>query len=159
MNNKANHSQGVLLFKLNSRQLFAMGTLKVKELVRYSSMSRLPNSHDTIIGTATIRNRTVPIVDMAKAVSEKSKIVFSGIRPGEKIHEEMISEGESRNCIEYKNFYIIKPETKFSLWNLDKFNKKNKLKNIKLNYKNIPYKSDINENFIKLSELKKIIKS
>ena len=99
------------------------------------------------------------VVDMAKAVSEKSKIVFSGIRPGEKIHEEMISEGESRNCIEYKNFYIIKPETKFSLWNLDKFNKKNKLKNIKLNYKNIPYKSDINENFIKLSELKKIIKS
>ena len=99
------------------------------------------------------------VVDMAKAVSEKSKIVFSGIRPGEKIHEEMISEAESRNCIEYKKFYIIKPETKFSLWSLVKFNKKNKLKNIKLNYKNIPYKSDINENFIKLSELKKIIKS
>lgn len=72
MNNKANHSQGVLLFKLNSRQLFAMGTLKVKELVRYSSMSRLPNSHDTIIGTATIRNRNVPIVDMAKAVGYRA---------------------------------------------------------------------------------------
>jgi len=68
MDNKANHSQGVLLFKLNSRQLFAMGTLKVKELVRYTSMSKLPNSHDTIVGTATIRNRTVPIIDMAKAV-------------------------------------------------------------------------------------------
>lgn len=72
MNNKANHSQGVLLFKLNSKQLFAMGTLKVKELVRYTSMSRLPNSHETIIGTSTIRNRTVPIIDMAKAVGYRA---------------------------------------------------------------------------------------
>ncbi|SFC61013.1 chemotaxis protein [Pseudoalteromonas denitrificans] len=72
MSSKASHSQGVLLFKLNATQLFAMGTLKVKELVRYSKMSKLPNSHPTVIGTATIRSRSIPIIDMAKAVGYRA---------------------------------------------------------------------------------------
>ncbi len=98
------------------------------------------------------------ILDMAKAISPNIKLAFSGIRPGEKIHEEMISEHESRNCIEYKSFFILKPESIYSNWKLSKFNKKNKLKNLKLNKQVFPYRSDTNKNFLNIKELKSILK-
>lgn len=97
------------------------------------------------------------VTDMAKAVSYNSKIVFTGVRPGEKIHEEMISESESRNCVEYSNYYIIRPETIYNNWNLNDFNKKNRIKNIKLKKENLPYRSNTNTNFLKIKDLKKII--
>ncbi len=98
------------------------------------------------------------IMTMARAISKTSKIKLTGIRPGEKIHEEMIADTEVRNCIEYKNFYIIKPHSQYTQWNLAKFNKKNKIKNIKLNHNQLPYRSDTNANFLKLKDLEKIVK-
>ena len=47
------------------------------------------------------------ILDIAKSISPRGKIEIIGIRPGEKLHEEMISFEESRNTIELKNYYII----------------------------------------------------
>lgn len=49
------------------------------------------------------------IIDLAKSMGAK-KILITGSRPGEKIHEEMISINESINTIEQKNRYIILPE-------------------------------------------------
>jgi two-component system chemotaxis response regulator CheV len=72
MSNKANYSQGILLFKINSSQLFAMGTLKIKELVPYLPLHKMPQSHPAILGAATIRNRTIPVIDMPKAVGYRS---------------------------------------------------------------------------------------
>jgi two-component system chemotaxis response regulator CheV len=68
MTNKANYSQGILLFTLNTNQLFAMGTLKIKELVPYLPLNKMPHSHATILGAATIRDRTIPVIDMAMAI-------------------------------------------------------------------------------------------
>ncbi|MBV7314975.1 chemotaxis protein [Shewanella sp. NIFS-20-20] len=68
MNLKANESQGLLLFRLNQQQSFALGTLKVRELVPFSSFNTIPHAHACILGTATIRGVTIPIIDMAKAV-------------------------------------------------------------------------------------------
>ena len=42
------------------------------------------------------------VMDLAKAISLNSKIKFIGIKPGEKLHEELISVHESMNTIEYK---------------------------------------------------------
>ena len=36
-----------------------------------------------------------------------------GIRPGEKIHEVLLSDSDSRNAIEYENYFIVKPEFKW----------------------------------------------
>jgi len=47
------------------------------------------------------------IVDVAKALSPSKKIKIIGIRPGEKLHEEMISSTESLNTIEFKNYFVI----------------------------------------------------
>ncbi|NAW68809.1 response regulator [Vibrio sp. V27_P1S3P104] len=66
---KANQSQGMLMFTLNSqRQLFAIGTLKVREIVPFLPMTQIPYSHHHVVGTVTIRDLTVPVIDMAAAI-------------------------------------------------------------------------------------------
>jgi len=52
---------------------------------------------------------SMKIVDLAKAVAPECEIKFSGIRPGEKIHEILISEDEVRTTIETDNMYVIEP--------------------------------------------------
>lgn len=49
------------------------------------------------------------ITDVAKAINPKRKIKIIGIRPGEKIHEELINKSEFLNTIDKKNNYIIYP--------------------------------------------------
>ncbi len=65
---KANQSQGMLMFKLSSQQKFAIGTLKVREIVPYLPTTQIPYSHRHVVGTATIRNLTVPVIDMSAAI-------------------------------------------------------------------------------------------
>jgi UDP-N-acetylglucosamine 4,6-dehydratase/5-epimerase len=50
---------------------------------------------------------SIKVVDIAKAINIKNKINVIGIRPGEKIHEEMISESDSIYTYEYKDYYKI----------------------------------------------------
>ncbi|GHA31368.1 chemotaxis protein [Photobacterium aphoticum] len=66
--NATNQSQGMLLFQLTARQSFAIGTLKVKEIVPYTPLTAIPHSHPTVLGAANLRGETLPIIDMAKAV-------------------------------------------------------------------------------------------
>ena len=49
------------------------------------------------------------ILDLVKAISDKKKIEYIGIRPGEKLHEEMISSTDAINTTEHSNYYIIHP--------------------------------------------------
>ncbi len=49
------------------------------------------------------------IVDLAKAISPECQHKIIGIRPGEKIHEVLISEDEGRNTIEYNECFIVQP--------------------------------------------------
>ncbi len=65
-------SQGLLLFKLNLTQKFAIGTLKVQEIVPSTRLYALPNSHPMVMGMATLRGRTIPIIDMAAAVGYRA---------------------------------------------------------------------------------------
>ena len=49
------------------------------------------------------------IIDLAKAISNESKIKVIGIRPGEKVHEEMISAHENSNVYDLGKYYAIVP--------------------------------------------------
>ena len=49
------------------------------------------------------------IMDLAKAVAPDCDIEEIGIRPGEKLHEALISDDDARNSIELDDMYIIKP--------------------------------------------------
>ena len=101
------------------------------------------------------------ISDLAKTLNSKVKFKIIGIRPGEKLHEILISDNESRDTFESKNYYIIaskildqdykKIKKKFkkvrsdfiyqSNVNKDFYNNKNKIKNLLINSKIINKKS------------------
>ena len=51
------------------------------------------------------------ITDLVKSMHNNPKIKIVGIRPGEKIHEEMITSSDSLNTLEFKDFFIILPST------------------------------------------------
>lgn len=56
------------------------------------------------------------IIDLAKAVSPEAKLDIIGIRPGEKLHESMITQDDARHTMEFKDHYVIMPE--FSWWSV-----------------------------------------
>jgi|TARA_B100001059_G_scaffold236621_1_gene288324 UDP-N-acetylglucosamine 4,6-dehydratase/5-epimerase len=95
------------------------------------------------------------IGDLAKAICSKSKIKIIGIRPGEKISEEMVSEHDSINTIESKDYFIITPNLKFRDFKIE-YLKKNK--NTKLCKKNFSYNSKENSKFLSVNEIKNLIK-
>lgn len=57
---------------------------------------------------------SIKIVDLASAVAPECKQVSIGIRPGEKLHEILLSEEEARHTIKYSSYFIIKPEMVFN---------------------------------------------
>lgn len=88
------------------------------------------------------------VKDLA-AIMSNNNYQVTGMRIGEKLHEEMISEHDSYNTFDYGDKYVIVPE------NL----KKNYLKNkkIKLTNPGFCYDSRSNSNFLTQEELKKIL--
>ena len=87
------------------------------------------------------------ILDLAKTIQKKNKIKVIGIRPGEKIHEELISETESANTYDLGKCYAIIQNPPLKI-------KKNFYKKIKNRFS---YNSGKNNAFLSGNELKKII--
>ena len=54
------------------------------------------------------------ITDLADVIAPEAKKKIIGIRPGEKIHEVLLTTEESRNAKEFDEYFIIKPE--FPFW-------------------------------------------
>ena len=88
------------------------------------------------------------ILDIAKAIDENCKIKIIGIRPGEKIHEEMISSSDSIYTYDIGDKYVILP-TFYE--NLDLF--KNKYGALKVE-EGFTYNSKENKEFESLSSLR-----
>ena len=96
------------------------------------------------------------VIDIPKAIVKKPKIKFIGIRPGEKLHEEMISISDSINTLEYKDYFVIFPNSKFIDWGITDYLKKNKGGKKCLN--NFSYTSKNNPKFLKINSIKELIK-
>ena len=91
------------------------------------------------------------LLDLCKAIDEKCKIKLIGVRQGEKIHEELISNFEARNTLDLEDFYIILSNFENQINFIDK--------NMKLNLvnKDFYYNSNNNKNFLDVKTLRKII--
>ena len=53
---------------------------------------------------------SIRITELANVLNPNFKTKITGIRPGEKLHEILISKNDARNTIEFKNYFVIKPE-------------------------------------------------
>ena len=53
---------------------------------------------------------SIKITDIAQVIAPKSKFKITGIRPGEKLHEQMISTEDSHYTYEYSNYFKILPQ-------------------------------------------------
>ena len=62
------------------------------------------------------------IMDVANAIAPECKHVITGIRPGEKIHEEMITSSDSFSTYDLGKYYVILPEV--PNWKRDDYIKK-----------------------------------
>ncbi|WP_432459924.1 MULTISPECIES: chemotaxis protein CheV [unclassified Agarivorans] len=58
----------LLIFKLNSMQLFAINVFKVKEVVKLPRMNKLPGSHSNISGVVSSRGHSIPVIDLRAAI-------------------------------------------------------------------------------------------
>tara|TARA_E500000178_G_C17028355_1_gene759197 strand:- start:59 stop:1057 length:999 start_codon:yes stop_codon:yes gene_type:complete len=96
---------------------------------------------------------SVKIVDIAKAINPNMKLKIVGLRPGEKLHEILCPADSSHLTIEFKKYFIIKPEIVF-------FNEKiNYLTNIdrekgKIIKKRFEYNSINNPEFLTIKQIK-----
>ena len=54
------------------------------------------------------------MIDLALAMSGTKSYEVIGIRPGEKLHEAMITKEDSLRCVEFDNHYVIKPTIHFT---------------------------------------------
>lgn len=93
---------------------------------------------------------SVKIMDLARAVSPRAKIKIVGLRPGEKMHEILISADEARHTYDFSDYYIIAPE--FVSWG--RIDYKNSGKELEEGYY---YSSDNNDSWLTVADIKRLI--
>ncbi|WP_214228844.1 UDP-N-acetylglucosamine 4,6-dehydratase (inverting) [Pedobacter sp. B4-66] len=93
------------------------------------------------------------ILDVAEAIGPNCEHKIIGIRPGEKIHEEMITESDSFFTYDLGKYYAILPQR--PKWNLDSFIEKFNAKKVKEGFK---YNSGENTEWETIDSLRNLIK-
>ena len=92
------------------------------------------------------------IEDVAEAVAPSIEHRYVGIRPGEKIHEEMITTSDSINTLSYDRHYVILPS--YSDINVDSYADKNGGTKVKPGFK---YHSGENTDWLGADEIRSMI--
>tara|TARA_S200000501_G_scaffold363322_1_gene394116 strand:- start:211 stop:1206 length:996 start_codon:yes stop_codon:yes gene_type:complete len=94
------------------------------------------------------------LIDVAKAISEKSKIEITGIRAGEKLHEELITDTDSKNTVDRGKYFVIAQS-------IEEYKTKCKLENIRFTQviENFSYKSNTNNDFLNINQIKYLIEN
>ncbi|MBI4843594.1 MAG: UDP-N-acetylglucosamine 4,6-dehydratase (inverting) [Nitrospirae bacterium] len=94
---------------------------------------------------------SMKIVDLARAIAPECTHEIAGIRPGEKIHEVMITEDDARHTLEFDDFFIVEPE--FTWWSGES-HVSNGGKPVKEGFR---YASNTNDRWFSVDDLKKLI--
>lgn len=138
-------SRGSIL-PLFKHQVQTQGHLTVTHPDMTRFLMTLDDSVDLILTTLKTANtgetwipklNAMKIIDLANIYAEMygKTVEFTGIRPGEKMHESLISDSESIRTVELENHYVIKPaydqptsETVFEYSSADSCLEKDELK-------------------------------
>lgn len=93
---------------------------------------------------------SMKVIDLAKAIAPECEIDIVGIRPGEKLHEAMITEDDARHTREFETYYVIQPE--FPWWSKYELEGKSLQDGFK-------YTSDSNTKWLTVEDLNKMVRS
>lgn len=100
---------------------------------------------------------SIKIIELAKAMAPNLPIKIIGIRPGEKLHENMISVDDSHLTLEFSDHYVIEPSIQFTSRPNFKINTlKEKAKKVKDGFE---YNSGTNPWFLKGKEISEILEN
>jgi UDP-N-acetylglucosamine 4,6-dehydratase len=119
------------------------------------------NSINLMIGGELFipKSPSIKIIDLVKALDKNIKYHIIGIRPSEKLHEVLCPADSSRDTLEFKDYYLIKPSPYIVTtkdqgkdYRINKNNEKGKF--VKSNF---VYNSGTNPHFLNIRELKKLI--
>lgn len=93
---------------------------------------------------------SMSILDLAEAIAPDCEIEIVGIRPGEKLHEAMITEDDARHTLEYDDYFVIQPE--FPWWSAEYKNGGKSLP------EGFTYVSNVNNQWLTVDELRELVK-
>jgi UDP-N-acetylglucosamine 4,6-dehydratase len=89
------------------------------------------------------------IVDLAKLIAPEAEIKITGIRPGEKLHEVLVSEDEARHARELDDMFIVQPAHPW--WRSENWVGAKSLAD------NFRYASDTNSQWLTVGEMQNLI--
>jgi FlaA1/EpsC-like NDP-sugar epimerase len=111
-------------------------------------------SIDNCLGGEVVINKipSIKLFDLIKALKSDYEII--GLRPGEKIHEELLQSSDSRDTLELKNYYVILSKYKDHNKIFSYYKKKFSAKSLPNNFS---YNS-LENNFLSVNEIRNQIK-
>lgn len=93
------------------------------------------------------------ITDLAEAIAPDCEQQIVGIRPGEKLHEEMITETDAINSLEFEKHFVILPS--MPTWDVDGYMQANEGSRCRHGFS---YNSGDNDEWLSVSELRCLIR-
>ena len=94
------------------------------------------------------------IIDVAQAIGPECEHPVTGVRPGEKIHEEMITSSDSMNTVDMGNYYAILPSG--GSYSLEEYCARTGSRPVARGFS---YDSGGNAHFLSVDELRELIKT
>jgi FlaA1/EpsC-like NDP-sugar epimerase len=92
------------------------------------------------------------LTDVAEAIGPECKHEIVGIRPGEKIHEEMITSSDSFSTYDLGKYYAILPQV--TNWNIDSYTKEFNASKVPIGFQ---YNSGENTDWVGVDEIRSLI--
>lgn len=91
------------------------------------------------------------LTDLAQSIAPECRHEIIGIRPGEKLHEVLLTEDEARRTLEFNEFFVVKPGSIMGWWQNGNLNRGKPVA------PGFNYKSDTNDWWLSVAELRSMI--
>ena len=140
------------------RKLAATGQLPVTDerMTRFwitldQAVQFVVDSFNRLVGGELFVPRipSTSVIDLARAIAPDAKIHTVGVRPGEKLHEEMISEDDARRGQAFDDYFVITPVLDY--WQSAEFQAGKALPD------GFAYRSDTNDLWLDVEELRELL--